>query len=612
MAKSITTIKRTLKFAGKLHHYVPEYIIFTILGIILGLINIALLIPVLKVLFENEVTTVLTSKPTFSYSFSFLIDYFNYWLQSIIATKGKLYGLGVICAIIAVSSFLANIFRFLSAKTLIRFKLYTMQNIRNKLFEKYTESDISFFQKNKRGDLVNTITSEVFELEHSLLGAYQVIMRDPLVIIFYFSALFYMSFKLTLFALFFFPISGLIISLIVKKLKSYGYFSQEYAAAMLAKVDETIGNIKIVKSFVAGKKTSDEFAKINNDFTINSKKLFTRREMATPVSEFLGVCAVLGLVMFGGYLILGTKSDLNGAMFIGYIALFTQMIQPFKNLASSSSGIQRGLVSAEKLFSLLDEKSEVKTLEPIHHKTQIENDITFKDISFSYEDNSPIINHFNLKIKRGEKVALVGESGAGKSTLADLCSRFYDVTKGEILFDDANIKNIPINELRQVVGIVTQEPILFHDTIRNNIVFSTKATEEEMIAAAKNANAHDFIMELEHGYDTIVGDRGSRLSGGQKQRITIARAILKNPQLLVLDEATSALDTESEHVVQSALDQLMKNRTSLIIAHRLSTVVNVDLIVVLRKGEIVEQGTHSNLMEKQGYYHKLVSMQNLK
>jgi len=608
--KSFETIKRTLTYAGKLYHYIPEYLIFTILGIILGLVNIALLIPVLDVLFETSKINVATPKPAYSFSLNYVIDAFNYWLQHTIATKGKIAGLSIICLIIGISSLLANLFRYLSAKTLIRFKLYTMQNLRNALFSKYTESDLVFFQKNQRGALVNTITSEVFELEHSLLSAYQVILRDPLVIIFYFSALFYMSFQLTLFALIFFPLAGIIIAMIVKKLKSYGYFSQEYAAAMLSKADETIGNIKIIKSFVAGKKASDEFAQINQKFTANSKLLFTRRELATPVSEFLGVCAVLGLVLFGGYLIFESSAALDGAKFIGYIALFTQMIQPFKNLAGSSSGIQRGLVAAEKLFFLLDEEHSIKVEEPIQRKTSIEHDIVFDNISFAYEQQK-VIDGFSLTIKKGEKVALVGESGAGKSTLADLCSRFYDVTDGAILIDGVNIKNIPLVDLRNLVGIVTQEPILFYDSIENNIQFNTTSDANAMLDASKNANAHDFITQLDEGYKTIVGDRGSRLSGGQKQRITIARALLKNPQLLVLDEATSALDTESEKAVQNALEKLMENRTSIIIAHRLSTVINADKIVVLKQGKIVEQGNHAELMQLHGYYEKLVTMQQL-
>lgn len=337
-------INRTLGYAGKLHHYLPEYVIYTFLGVVLGLFNIALLIPILDVLFNTDKISSELTAPQAAFSLTYLKDLFYFKINSLIASGGKMYGLAMICMIIGISALLTNFFRYMAARTLIRFKLNTMQNIRNELFAQYARSDIAFFQKNKRGDLVNTLTSEVFELEHSLLSAYQVILRDPLVIVFTFIGLFYMSFKLTLFALLFFPIAGFIISRIIKKLKSYGYFSQEYAAQMLSKVDETIGSIKIVKSFTAEDKTSKEFSNINQAFTTNSKKLFKRRELAAPSSEFMGILAVIGLVLFGGYLIFSNSTALDGATFIGYIAFFTQMIQPFKNLSGASSGVQRGLV----------------------------------------------------------------------------------------------------------------------------------------------------------------------------------------------------------------------------------------------------------------------------
>jgi len=609
LKNTFAIIKRTLKFAGKLHHYLPEYLIYTILGIFLGLVNIALLIPVLRVLFENQITNI--DKPALVYNIGYIIEYFNYWINNAMTNYGKLYGLSIIALVIGASSLLANLFRYLATKTLIRFRLYIMQDIRNKLFKQYLNSDISFFQKNSRSTLVNTLTNEVYELEHSLLGAYQVIMRDPLVIFFYFCALFYMSFQLTLFAVFFFPVAGFIISRVIKKLKSYGYFSQAYASKILAKVDESVSNIKIIKSFDAMDKTINEFEEINQSFTQASKKLFVKRELAAPASEFMGVCAVLGLVLFGGYLIFDKKTTLDGAMFIGYIALFIQMIQPFKNIASSSSSIQRGIVSAEKLFSLLDEQPQIVAKKPVLSNASITNSFSFNNVSFSYQEDDEIIKGISFNLLKGEKLALVGESGAGKSTIADLCSRFYDVSSGEILIDNINIKHIALSNLRQMIGIVTQEPILFFDTIYENIKYNTNAIEQEVIDAAKNANAHDFIMQLPQKYQTIVGDRGNRLSGGQKQRITIARAILKNPQLLILDEATSALDTESEKAVQDALENLMTSRTSIIIAHRLSTVKNCDKIIVLKQGEIVEYGTHTGLIEKNGYYKKLVSLQQL-
>lgn len=610
--KAKHTIKRTLSYAGKLHHYLPEYVTYTVLGVVLGLINIALLIPILDVLFNTSKVVQPIEPAATSFGFTYLKEAFYFKINSLIATNGKMYGLGMICIIIAISALLTNLFRYLAARTLIRFKLNTMQNIRNQLFKKYTQANLSFFQNNKRGELVNTLTSEVFELEHSLLSAYQVILRDPLVIVFTFIGLFYMSFQLTLFALLFFPIAGFIISRIVKKLKSYGYFSQEYAAAMLSKVDETIGNIKIIKSFTAENKTQNNFESINGDFTNTSKKLFKRRELASPTSEFLGILAVLGLVFFGGYLIFNKSTTLDGATFIGYIAFFTQMIQPFKNLSGASSGIQRGLVSAEKLFGYLDYQSDIKAEEPVRTLNSIKEGISFNQLHFSYNKTEPVLKGIDLMVKKGQKVALVGESGAGKSTIADLVSRFYDPTSGGISFDGINIKHLTLENLRNLVGIVSQEPVLFEDSIKNNIIFNTGKSEEEMVEAAKTANAHQFISELDNGYETLVGDRGSRLSGGQRQRITIARAVLKDPEILVLDEATSALDTESEKVVQVALEKLMENRTSIIIAHRLSTVMNCDNIIVLKKGEIVETGTHQALIAQGGYYKKLVDLQGLK
>ena len=406
--KASHTIKRTLGYAGKLHHYLPEYVIYTFLGVILGLFNIALLIPILDVLFNTDKISSELIAPQSAFSLTYIKDLFYYKINSLIASGGKMYGLAMICMIIGISALLTNFFRYMAARTLIRFKLNTMQNIRNELFAQYTRSDIAFFQKNKRGDLVNTLTSEVFELEHSLLSAYQVILRDPLVIVFTFIGLFYMSFKLTLFALLFFPIAGFIISRIIKKLKSYGYFSQEYAAQMLSKVDETIGSIKIVKSFTAEDKTTKEFSNINQEFTTNSKKLFKRRELAAPSSEFMGILAVIGSgAVWRVILFFSNSTALNGATFIGYIAFFTQMIQPFKNLSGASSGVQRGLVSAEKLFSYLDEEPEIKAIEPIKALPALQNQISFEEVSFAY-DQTKVLNKISLTVPKGTKSSLGG------------------------------------------------------------------------------------------------------------------------------------------------------------------------------------------------------------
>jgi len=606
------TLRRLIPFAKPLHHFFPEYILFTILGIIFGLFNFALLVPVLGLLFEKNVANEVYSKPEFAVSINYLKDFFNYHFYSIIETKGKFMALVFVCSIIGISILFANIFRYLAVKVLLRLRLRIMRRIRNVLYDKYLDQSLAFHNKNNKGDLIFTMTSEVQEIESSIINSLQVLLRDPFLVLAYFGLLFYWSYQLTLFTLIFLPITGITISLITRKLKKMSYFSQEMMSEMITNTEESISGIKPIQSYTAEGFMKKRFRKINDAFSQHSKQLFSKKEMASPISEILGVFAALMLVVYGGYLILNGKSSLGGEGFIAYLALYTQIIQPLKNLSQTSITLQRGIVATEKIFKIAD--SHFSIPEPANpvHKSDLKKEISINNISFAYE-SQPVVTNLNLSVAKGKIIALVGQSGSGKSTIIDLICRFYDVTSGSIEIDGTNIKDIALKDLRGMIAVVSQDPFLFNDTVYNNIILhNPEASLEEAMQAAKIANAHEFISEMPHGYNTIVGERGSKLSGGQRQRITIARAILKNPPILILDEATSSLDTESERLVQDAINNMMQNRTSIVIAHRLSTIRHADEIIVLQKGEIVERGNHDELLLQNGFYKKLVEMQEVK
>lgn len=605
-------IKRLLKYATPLHHYLPEYIIYTLLGIIFGLINFTMLIPILNIMFGVAKPVLLQQPPEFRFSVDYFTSLFNYHFSTIIATKGKMYALGFVCVVIFFATIFANLFRFLAVKVLIRLRLNTMERIRNNLYAKLTHQSLHYYHNSRKGDILSVITNEVQEIESSLINALQSWLKDPFIVIVYFIGLFYISPRLTLFTIIFLPISGLLIASVTNKLRRIGYFSGELLGKILSHTEETISGIRVIQSFAAEKYSIDRFKKINRDFSQTSKSMFSRKELTSPLSETLGIVVVVIIVMYGGYLLTTNQSTLTGSLFITYLALYSQIIQPLKSISNASSGIQRGIVAGEKIFSLLDEPVQIEEKDKGVEKKSFDYNIELRNISFRYTTKD-VLSSINLTIEKGKSIALVGESGSGKSTLADLISRFYDPTEGQVLIDGVNAKDIKLTDVRSLISFVSQEAVLFNDTIFNNIAFGTTDADLEAVKnAAVVANAHSFIEQTENGYHTKIGDRGMKLSGGQRQRITIARAVFKDAPILVLDEATSALDTESERLVQDAINKMMHNRTSIVIAHRLSTIRHADEIVVLQKGEIVERGNHEQLIEAQGYYYRLVQMQEVR
>lgn len=602
---------RLLKFSKPYHHYIPEYIVYIVLYIVFGLLNFSLLAPLLDVLFNNNFPIV-EKAPVFSFSADYFKDYFYFIINKYIESSGKFGVLIYVCAIIFISILLKNLFGYLSQRVLTRMRVNLLRKLRAQLFYQYSHQSLSFFHKEKKGDLLSTLSNDVVEIENSVVGSIQTIFREPFVIISTFAMLFYLSPQLTLFTLILFPISGFAISNITRRLRKKANYSQHLIGVILNIAEEAIGGIRIIKGFGAEKAVTQKFDDANKSLTKTLKSITNQRELASPISEVLGVTVVLIIIAFGGYLILGGNSTISASVFIAYIAFYFQIINPAKNTVNAFAMLQRGLSSGERVLRIIDMEQEIIEAKNPISKNNFTDKIKLQNVSFAYND-AAVLQNINLEIAKGKTIALVGESGAGKSTIADLIPRFYDVTSGALLIDDINIKDLSIKDLRALIAIVSQEAILFNDSVLNNIVFGSELVDKDAaIEAAKIANAHGFITQLESGYDTNIGDRGTRLSGGQKQRLTIARAVYKNAPILILDEATSALDTESEKLVQDAIDKMMKNRTCLIIAHRLSTVKHADEIIVLQKGQIIERGKHEELISKNGMYSHLVKMQELK
>ena len=605
---------RILTYSKPYPSYLIPYIFFTLFAIVFGVLNFGILIPLLDYLFkpENSIKEV-TQLPVFTLSSSYfkeLLDYYTFKFAGFDKHKALL----VLCVVIGISVFLSNFFKYFSQFILTKVRTKLVYKLKEALYEKMIRLDMGFFTSSKKGNLLSIISTDVHEVENSIVGSIQVVFREPFVIISYFCLLFTISFKLTLFSIIYFPLVGIVIALITKSLRKKMGQLMFLQGDLLSLVEESISNIRVIKAFNNIRFFSKKFDTENVKYKNLSRSIINKRELSSPVSEVLGVSAVVGLIIYGGNLVLNNTGELSGSQFLTYLVVFAMILGPAKNITVAVSNIQKGLASGERIFDIIDTQITIVNAVNAQELTNFNHSIEFKNVSFSYKkDDQLVLNNISLKIEKGKTVALVGQSGSGKTTLADMVCRFYDSDKGQLLVDGTDIKQITIESLRKHLGLVTQESILFNDSILNNIAFGlTNVTEEQIMDAAKIANAHDFILEQPHGYQTNIGDRGSKLSGGQRQRISIARAILKNPPILILDEATSALDTESERLVQDALTNLMKNRTSLVIAHRLSTIINADEIIVLNKGEIAEKGSHQELLELNGIYKKLFEMQNFK
>lgn len=601
--------KKILQFARPYRKYGFLNIFFNILYALFSALSFAALIPMLNVLFDK--TKQINEPPIFEgigKAKDYFMEYMNYQVTQYSGDE-PMKGLVLVVGLVLALFLLKNIFNYLAMYFITFLRNGALKDIRNKMYKKIVDLPISYFSEKRKGDTIARITSDVLEIQHSFLSILELIVREPLTILFTIIVMFLISVKLTIFVFVFIPIAGMLISRIGKSLKRKSDKVQKEQGEFLSIVEETLGGLRVIKAFNAESRFFNTFKNSTNRFFRFSNTLLNRQNLASPTGEFLGILVIGILLWFGGRMVLIEKT-LDASSFIAYMGLAYNILTPAKAISKASYAVKKGNAAAERVLEILESENPIADTKNSIEKTDFTNDIALKDISFKYEDDY-VLEGFNLNVKKGHTVALVGQSGSGKSTIANLVTRFYDVNEGEILIDNVNIKDITKKSLRSLMGLVTQDSILFNDSVKNNIGLGKEgATDDEIIAAAKVANAHDFIIELPNGYDTNIGDSGNKLSGGQKQRLSIARAVLKNPPIMILDEATSALDTESERLVQDALEKMMQNRTSIVIAHRLSTIQNADSIVVLSKGRIVEQGTHDELMKSKKGYKKLVEMQS--
>lgn len=607
------------EFLNILRRFVPPYkkylvlsIVFNILSAILNIFSFAALIPILQILFQTSDAKTATSYMAWDWGNvqEVLMNNMNYYVNGLIADYGQTTTLLLIGLFLAATTFLKTGAYFLSAATIIPIRTGVVRDIRNQLYQKITSLPLGFFSEERKGDIIARMSGDVQEIENSIMSSLEMLFKNPILIISYFAALIFISWQLTLFTLVIVPVMGWFMGYVGRRLKQDSIKAQSLWSDTMSQVEETLGGLRIIKAFCAEGKMNRRFDGINSAYRDDIMRVNIRQSSAHPMSEFLGTILIVIVLWFGGVLVLNYQA-LSGPIFIYYMVMLYSIINPLKDFSKAGYNIPKGLASMERVDKILLAENTIKEVAQPKHIASFEHQIEFRHVSFRYADQW-ILKDINLVIPKGKTIAIVGQSGSGKSTLVDLIPRYYDVQEGEVLIDGINVKDLGIFDLRQLIGNVNQEAILFNDTFRNNISFGVdNATDAQIAEAAKIANAYDFIMQSEHQFETNIGDRGGRLSGGQRQRVSIARAILKNPPILILDEATSALDTESERLVQDALERLMKTRTTVAIAHRLSTIKNADEICVLHEGRIVERGTHDELLSIDGYYKKLNDMQSL-
>ena len=616
-------LRNMKEFFKVLKRFVPPYkkylvlsVVFTLLSAVLNVFSFMVLIPILQILFKVtepvEVDYIAWSTMNSGNAKDVLMNNVQYFMNDFVADHGESVMLLLLGVFLIFMTLLKTASYFASSAAIIPLRTGIVRDLRTMMYDKVVSLPLGFFSKEKKGDIIARMTGDVIEVENSIVTSLDMLIKNPIFIIIYFATLLYVSWELTLFTMCVMPVLGWIMGAIGRKLKAKSLVVQQRFGETTSQMEETIGGLRVVKAFVAEKKMSGRFRKCCNELRSAVMRVAMRQALAHPMSEFLGTCIIVIVLWFGGTLILNENSMISAPSFIYYLTMLYSIINPLKELSKASYSIPRGLASMERVDAILKAEETIVDGEKGVELSDVKDGIEYKNLTFSYDGERNVLKNINLKIQKGKTVALVGQSGSGKSTMVDLVPRYYDVESGEICIDGVNVKDMKVKSLRALIGNVNQEAILFNDSFYNNITFGVEnATMEQVVEAAKIANAHDFIMETEHGYDTNVGDRGCLLSGGQRQRISIARAILKNPPILILDEATSALDTESERLVQEALERLMKTRTTIAIAHRLSTIKNADEICVMRDGEIVERGKHDELLKLNGVYKRLNDMQSL-